>query len=128
MMAAEVVRLRSGRATVLVVEDEFLVRTDVSEALQGAGYTVFEAVDGSEALELLAMHPETDVLLTDICMPGLMDGNDLIRVVRGEHPHVVVVAATATAAHGPVEATLRKPYDPSEAVLMVGKLLVARAR
>jgi CheY-like chemotaxis protein len=113
---------------VLVVEDEFLVRIEVTEALQRAGYIVFEAADCSEALQLLAMHPETDVLLTDIEMPGLMNGNDLIRVARVEHPAMTVIAATATAAYGPVEGTLRKPYDPTEAVLLVGRLLVARVR
>jgi CheY-like chemotaxis protein len=126
MAAPEAVELRP--AVVVVVEDEFLVRTEVSEALQSAGYTVFEAADCSEALELLAMHPESHVLLTDIAMPGLIDGNDLIRVVRREHPNLIVVAATEAAAYGRLEGVLRKPYDPSEAVLLVGRLLVERAR
>jgi two-component system, response regulator PdtaR len=111
---------------VLVVEDEFLVRKAVADELSSAGYTVHEAADYTEALDLLLAAKPIDLVLTDIAMPGPLDGNDLIRVIRTRHPSIIVIAATVTNSYGPVEGLLRKPYDPAEAVMMVHRLLKAR--
>jgi CheY-like chemotaxis protein len=115
---------RSGQPpTVLVVEDEFFVRAAVADELRDAGYRVLEAMDSAEALELLAAHREVALLFTDIAMPGPMDGNALIRAARIEYPHIVVVAASAYSPYSPVEGVLRKPYDPTEAVALVQRVL-----
>jgi len=108
---------------VLVVEDEFFIRVAVADELKAVGYHVLEAIDAAEALELLSSHREIALLFTDIAMPGPMDGDALIRAARIEYPHIVVVAASAHAPYSPVEAVLRKPYDPTEAARMVHQLL-----
>jgi CheY-like chemotaxis protein len=126
MFAAEAVELGGPPATVLIVEDEFLVRTAVADALRTDGYNVFEANDCAEALEALARCPEIDLLITDIALHGPEDGNYLIRVARAEYPSLIVIAATANVAYGPVEGLLRKPYHPAEAVALARKLLHAR--
>jgi DNA-binding response OmpR family regulator len=67
--------------SVLVVEDEFLIRAAVAQELQQAGYRVFEAADCLEALNVLAAH-DIAIIVTDLAMPGPLDGNDLIRITR----------------------------------------------
>jgi CheY-like chemotaxis protein len=68
--------------TVLVVEDEILVRMAVSESLRDAGYRVLEAATGEEAVSLLASFPDIAVLFTDIQMPGALNGAALTRLAR----------------------------------------------
>jgi CheY-like chemotaxis protein len=126
MLAAEVLRPGGRVNTVLVVEDEFLVRAAVSDELRSAGFVVLEANDCAEALEILRAHPEADLLFTDIGLPGPRDGNYLIRVARAEYPRLKVIAATAYSAYGPVEGLLRKPYDTADAMTLVRKIISAQ--
>src|ERR1041384_3884659 len=124
MSEAEVVRGEGvASPTVLVVEDDFLIRAAVVAELRSAGHIVLEAGDTEEALELLAKHPAIELLLTDIAMPGRRDGNYLIRVAGGNYPRLIVVAATANSPYGALDGVLRKPYAPPEAVALVSKLI-----
>jgi len=69
-----------GRETVLVVEDEALIRGAAVRALRGSGYRVFEAGDGEEALGVLdGLREPIDLLLTDVVMPR-MDGRELAEI------------------------------------------------
>jgi two-component system, response regulator PdtaR len=68
--------------TVLVVEDEALMRTKLAEELQDAGYSVVEASDGTEAVEILTLRPDVKIVISDIRMPGPIDGVELCRRVR----------------------------------------------
>ncbi|MDQ2860114.1 MAG: response regulator, partial [Pseudomonadota bacterium] len=70
-----------SRPTVLVVEDEGLVRLDAVEILRDAGYAVVEAANAEQALAVVAGGGAVDVLFTDINMPGRMDGLELARRV-----------------------------------------------
>jgi CheY-like chemotaxis protein len=67
---------------VLVVEDETLVRMFMADFLDEAGFRVFEAVNADEALTVLQARPDIQVVVTDIEMPGTMNGLELTRVVR----------------------------------------------
>ena len=58
-----------------------LVRMSAADELRAAGFAVFEAENGDEALAQLARHPEIDVLFTDIHLPGSMDGLALTRTL-----------------------------------------------
>jgi CheY-like chemotaxis protein len=111
---------------VLVVEDEFFIRTAVTEALRDVGCTVYEAMDYTEAVDLLASHGDVEATITDISMPGPRNGNDLIGVIREEYPNLIVVAATGTSIHGLVDGVLRKPYDPADAAALVRELVGRR--
>ena len=68
-------------------------------ALQDAGFFVLEARNSPEALEILSRHSETSVLMTDVRMPGRMDGLALIARVQIVHPAIrsIVVSGNASA-------------------------------
>src|SRR5438874_384004 len=68
--------------TILVVEDEVLVRMLIADQLRNAGYSVIEAADADEALALLAHTFNVNVVLSDVQMPGSLDGAGLARIVR----------------------------------------------
>ncbi len=90
--------------TVLVVEDEAQLRELLCMTLSALGYTVLEAGDGAEALEIAARHERIDALLTDVVMPRL-SGPELSRAFRTRFPEAVVVFMTgyaeeAVAEHG----------------------------
>jgi CheY-like chemotaxis protein len=78
-------------ATVLVVEDDALVQLELADWLRDLGLNVFTADNADEAITLLEAHPEIDRLLTDIQMPGSMDGMRLAHYVAGRWPPVKIV-------------------------------------
>lgn len=81
-------------ASVLVVDDEAAIRYSVSKTLQRVGYTVREAANGEEALEVVRGQ-HFDVVLTDIRMPPGLDGVDLVRILKDIDPDMVVILMTA---------------------------------
>jgi CheY-like chemotaxis protein len=78
-----------------LVEDDVLVRFFVAEELRAGGYVVLEAANADEALELLATGGPVDLLLTDVRMPGALDGAELAHRVRVEHRAMKVVVLSA---------------------------------
>jgi CheY-like chemotaxis protein len=82
----------------LVVDDEPLILMDTADIVSSAGYHVIEARNADEAFDLLAKYASLKLLMTDIQMPGEMDGLGLARYV-GEHwPNVHVVVASGAVA------------------------------
>ena len=79
--------LSLGTETVLLAEDEPLVRTLVAHVLRDQGYTVLEAANGPEAISIAEKHPDKEIhlVLTDIVMP-LMSGIELAEHLRTMHP------------------------------------------
>ncbi len=103
--------------TVLVVEDEGLVRIDTAEYLRDAGFSVIEATDATEALEIIRVRTDIDVLFTDINMPGGMDGIELARRVQDRQPTIRVVLTSGAVRPQPHELPgsglfIEKPYSP----------------
>jgi CheY-like chemotaxis protein len=88
----------AGSATavpvVLVVEDEFLIRMNVVEIIEDAGYRALEAANADEAIALLETHPNISVVFTDIDMPGSMNGIRLAQAVRGRWPPIKIIATS----------------------------------
>ena len=82
-------------ATILLIEDEPIIRLGTSAMLEDAGYQVLEACDASEALVILAHHPEISVVLTDVQMPGRMDGLALVSVISANYPAVKSIVTSA---------------------------------
>ena len=81
----------TGSGTVLLVEDEEMVRVLARRVLTESGYTVLEAAGGAEAVELAAEHPgPVDLLLTDVVMPG-MSGRELADRLRPLRPEMRVL-------------------------------------
>jgi two-component system cell cycle sensor histidine kinase/response regulator CckA len=79
-----------GHGTILLVEDEDMVRVIAERTLTLQGYKVICARDGEEALGLLDMHGDIDLLLTDVVMPS-MDGPRLGKEVRSKRPGLPIV-------------------------------------
>lgn len=78
-------------AVALIVEDEWLVRMQLAEALDEHGWTVLEASTAEAALLLLRSEPKIDLLLTDIRLPGTISGWDVADAFRAERAEVAVI-------------------------------------
>ena len=87
--------------TVLVVEDEWLLRMELADELAGAGWQVREAATGEEALLVLEREPDIDFLVTDIRLGGPVDGWGVAERFREMHPQggVIYVSANPDLAH-----------------------------
>ena len=111
--------------TVLVVEDEELVRETIAGELEEAGFAVLEAETAEQGLEMLEEHP-VGVLFTDIRLPGRLDGWELAEQARTRYPDLPVIYATGFSAVQPrlvpESIFLRKPYLPSAVIAAIEKL------
>jgi CheY-like chemotaxis protein len=101
--------------TILVVEDEFFIRMSAVATLEDAGFVVLEAKNSLEALDILSLHLEISVLMTDVRMPGLMDGLALVAQVKIDHPAIrsIVVSSNSSAAqarNAGASGFVAKPY------------------
>ena len=72
--------------TILVVEDEVLVRLNVVESLEELGYLVLQAANAADAITLLERRPDIRIVFTDVQMPGTVDGLMLADVVSKRWP------------------------------------------
>ncbi len=83
------------KPSVLVVEDEAMVRLALSDYLQDCGFVVLDVGNASEAVAVLQTRAfDVDVVLTDVRMPGEMDGFALARWIRQHHPGLPVLITT----------------------------------
>ena len=101
--------------TVLVVEDEPLIRLTLIDALEDAGFKVIEAETADEAMDLISEHT-VHLLFTDIQMPGQKSGVDLANEVATRFPEAgIIVASGRIRSHEialpPTAQFLSKPYD-----------------
>ena len=78
-------------ATILMVEDEALVRMIGADMIEEAGFHVLEAASADEAIEILEHASNVKLIFTDIDMPGSMDGIALAKLVHERWPHVRLV-------------------------------------
>lgn len=85
---------RTGRGSVLVVEDEPLVRTTAAEIFAGAGYRVHEACNAAEAVAILQARPDIGTVFTDIEMPGELNGLGLVATICKHWPHLRVLVTS----------------------------------
>lgn len=79
---------------VLVVEDEILIRIGIAAELADEGFVVFEAANADEAIGLLQQNASINLLLTDVDMPGSMDGLRLAEAVRSRWPPVSIIVTS----------------------------------
>lgn len=106
-----------GSKRILIVEDEALVRFDLVDFFTDAGWHVFEAEHADQAIAILDRHKDVRVVLTDVNMPGSMDGVKLAHYVRERFPPTVLFVVSGDAPI-PAEALpthttfLPKPFDP----------------
>ena len=116
-------------ATVLVVDDEPVVRTLMTQVLQQEGFSVFTAACAAQALAVFATHRrEIDLLISDIVMPG-MDGPALAARLQKECPGLPVLLMSGHCDAGQLEhgfEFLPKPFSMSELLRRVHNLASAR--
>lgn len=89
------------RITALVVEDETVIRMETADLLTDAGFDVLEAWNGATALRQLERRPEIGLLVTDVHMPGDLDGFGLSRLVAERWPAIALVVVSGAARPGP---------------------------
>jgi PAS domain S-box-containing protein len=121
----------AGSETVLVVEDDELLRTYTVEALQELGYRVLEVRNAAAALDILGRKTHVDLLFTDVVIPGGMNGRALAEEALRRNPALKVLFTTgytrnAIVHHGrldPGVALLGKPYSPSDLAAKIRSVL-----
>ena len=118
--------------TVLVVDDDQLVREPIADYLREVGYDVLEASDAHEAIDLVDHADHVDLVFTDVRMPGELDGLGLARWVRAHRPDLPVLLTSGYYGTGwlgdRLERDLRliqKPYTQDEVLSQIERLLRA---
>jgi CheY-like chemotaxis protein len=98
---------------ILIVEDDVLIRAAAAQYLRGSGFTVVEAVDVEQALEILRSEAVA-VCFADVKLPGTQSGMDLMRIVQAHFPAVKVLLTSGVVKADEVTlegvTLLRKPY------------------
>ena len=119
--------IEGGNEMVLVVEDDMLVRRYVMTQIQSLGYSTLEAANASDALRFIDEVPGIDLLFTDVIMPGIMNGRQLVDEALKRRPGLKTLFTSgytenAIVHHGRLDSgvlLLAKPYRKSELAVMV---------
>ena len=126
-----VANIEVGHETILVVEDDRLVRDYVLAQLGSLGYVTLEAANATEALDLIAAGCHFDLLFTDVIMPGAMNGRELADTILAQRPGMKVLFTSgytenAIIHHGRLDSgvlLLAKPYRKSDLARMIRRAL-----
>jgi CheY-like chemotaxis protein len=115
-------------AVILVVEDEMLLRMRAVDMVEDAGYTSVEAVDADEAVAILESRSDIALLLTDIQMPGSMDGLKLAHTERERWPpiRIILVSGQLRLADLEIPSDSRffgKPIEAGEMIAQMQKMI-----
>ncbi len=116
------------RIVVLIVEDDVFVRMTMAAQLQDAGFDVIEAMNAADAIGILENDTSIDAVVSDISMPGAMDGISLVHNVHRRWPAIKLIIAsgggTATASDLPIGCRyLAKPYEVRQLLATVRGLV-----
>ncbi len=117
--------------TVLIVDDEPTIRMMIADVLQEIGYKVLEASDGAGGLKMLASDSPADLLVTDVGLPGGMNGRQMADAARVNRPGLKVLfitgfAETAVVRQGQLDTgmhVITKPFDLKELTNKISELL-----
>jgi PAS domain S-box-containing protein len=117
--------------TVLVIEDEETIRALVTEALEEAGYNVIGAADGPEGVRVLESARRIDLLLSDVGLPGGMNGRQVADAARAFRPQLKVLFVTGYAEHAAVRngllergmEVMTKPFEVAELASRVRQMI-----
>ncbi|WP_322516923.1 response regulator [Rhodopseudomonas palustris] len=89
--------MKNGKAVVLVVEDNTVIRMGAVDLVLSAGYEALEAHDADAAIRILESRDDIDLVFTDVQMPGTMDGIKLSYYIRDRWPPVKLIVASGDA-------------------------------
>jgi len=129
--AASSAEIEGGDETILVVEDDQLVRSYVLTQLHSLGYVTLDAANAADALAVIKRGAAFDLLFTDVIMPGTMNGRQLADTLRTNRPDLKVLFTSgytenAIIHHGKLESgmlLLAKPYRKSDLARLVRRAL-----
>jgi CheY-like chemotaxis protein len=80
--------------TVLIVEDDALIRMDIADQLHDFGFEVLEAENAAKAVVCLTARPDVQVIFTDVDMPGKLDGLMLAHLVSDRWPPIKIIVTS----------------------------------
>lgn len=117
--------------SVLVIDDEPIVRMLIVEVLEEAGYMVLEAGDGPSGLRILESANQVDLLITDVGLPGGMNGRQVADAARIARPDLKVLFVTGFAENAVIEnghlepgmAVITKPFAITELAAKVEEMI-----
>ena len=117
---------------ILVVEDEAVIRSQIAVILEEEGYCVRQAADSAEAYDLLSDQPHLALVITDVQLPGAVDGAGFAKIVEKLHPGLPILAISGGQRPADDDMPLRttflsKPIVAAELVFIV-KALLTRPR
>jgi CheY-like chemotaxis protein len=120
--------MHQARIAVLVAEDDPLLRLNIVDELEDAGFQIYETANAAEALEVLHATAKIDVLFTDVDMPGQFDGLMLAALVNEQWPStkIIVTSGHLKLAQGKLSAAgefVPKPYRPDAIVASIHRLM-----
>ena len=121
-----------GPAKVLIVEDDPVSRLLITRCLHQHGIDTIEVSVGSDAIAILERDTPIDVVFTDICLPGKIDGVGVARWIREKRPELPVILGTGTKVGRAASALARqhrtflKPYNVVELVTEIRRLAEGR--
>lgn len=113
--------------TVLIVEDEPLLRMLAVDIVEEAGLAAIEANDADEAIEILEQRADIGIVFTDVNMPGSMSGTELATRIRDRWPPIQLVVTSGKRHVGPEQLPagavfVSKPYDIDDIVNTLQRL------
>lgn len=113
------------KSTILIVEDEFLVRMAAVDLVEEAGFLALEAGNADEAIAILEERPDVRLVLTDIDMPGTMDGLKLAHYIRHRWPpiHLIIASGKAMVEEADLPSGTRFLAKPYQGTVMSEALL-----
>ncbi|NMG38402.1 response regulator [Chelativorans sp. ZYF759] len=122
--------MNNGRAVVLVIEDNTIVRMGAVDLVLAAGYEALEARDADEAIRILESRSDIDLVFTDVQMPGTMDGIKLAHYIRDRWPPVKLIVASGNdileeSSLPGGSSFFPKPYDDSAITDAMARLLAS---
>jgi CheY-like chemotaxis protein len=114
------------KPTVLVVEEDAIIRMSAIHMIEDAGYTVVEACNADEAIAILEKYSDIGVVFTDINMSGSMDGLKLAHAIRNRWPPIHLIVASGLDREDQLPANgrfVRKPYTAADVTTALDELL-----
>lgn len=120
----------SGLPTVLVVEDEVLIREDAIDVLESEGFAALRAGSVREALSVLNDRDDVRAVFTDIQMPGEEDGVDLAQHIAESRPSIAVLVTSGRSFTPPEDLPAEsrfvpKPYMPRKVAAILREMIAA---
>jgi DNA-binding NtrC family response regulator len=120
----------SAEYAVLLVEDEPLIRMNMNDALTSAGFHIIEAANACEAMAILDARLDVMCVVSDVAMPGEMNGLSLAWEMRRRWPTVALILSTGKGLPSPAmvpdgTTLLQKPYPLGELVSAVNAAIAA---